>query len=200
VSESFWDATTNSVKPEFWNHYSEMVNAHAQRTALTTRNPDDIKFEVKLPETVKVPEGFQVKIDDKDPRVPVIRQLAVKHGLSQDAVNELVALDAQQRIEAHTAEMARIATEDAKLGAKAGERKQAVGNWLKGLKDSNVLTSDEYEAVRIYADDAASVTALEKIIAKANGSVPAGGDPAPPKPTESLTERWYGATTPRKVS
>jgi hypothetical protein len=180
VSESFWDATTNSVKPEFWNHYSEMVNAHAQRTALTTRNPDDIKFEVKLPETVKVPEGFQVKIDDKDPRVPVIRQLAVKHGLSQDAVNELVALDAQQRIEAHTAEMARIATEDA--------------------KDSNVLTSDEYEAVRIYADDAASVTALEKIIAKANGSVPAGGDPAPPKPTESLTERWYGATTPRKVS
>lgn len=198
LPETHWDTTANSIKPEFGAHYNEVATFHKTQTeaqaALAARKPEDIKFEIVLPETVKVPDGMQLKIDDKDPRVPILRDLAVKHGLSQDVITSLVTLDAQMQVQAHAAEQSRIAAEDQKLGANANDRKSAVGNWLKGMKDRNELSGEEYEAVRVYAVDAAGVSALEKIIAKANGNVPgAGGGNDPPKPTEvPLAQRWYG--------
>jgi hypothetical protein len=205
LPEAHWDPAVNSIKPEFGAHYAEVTAFHKTETekaqALAARKPEDIKFEVKLPETIKVPEGMDLKINDNDPREPVIREMAIKRGWDQDTVNELVALDAQQQIAAHAAEQTRIAAEDAKLGATAKDRKAAVGNWLKGMKDRNELSADEYEAVKVYAIDAASVTALEKIIAKAAGNVPGHqpGNPTPPAQVPQA-ERWYGATTPKKVS
>jgi hypothetical protein len=67
------------------------------------------------------------------------------------------------------------------------------------MKDRNEFSNEEYDAVRIYATDAASVSALEKIIAKANGSVPgSGGGNEPPKPAEvPMAQRWY---SPQKAS
>lgn len=196
LPETHWDAATSAIKPDFGTHYAELTNFHKTTTeaqqALAARKPEDIKFEIMLPETVKVPDGMQLKIDDKDPRVPVLRDLAVKHGLSQDVITSLVALDAQMQIEGHAAEQSRIAAEDQKLGANAKDRKAAVGNWLKGLKDRNEITAEEYEAVRVYAVDAASVSAFEKIIAKAAGTVP-GTTPAPPPappPKDHATRIW----------
>ena len=96
------------------------------------------------------------------------------------------------RTNADTPEQTRIAAEDAKLGANASDRKAAVGNWLKGMKDRNELSADEFEAVKVYAVDAAAVTALEKIIAKAAGAVP-GHQPPPPAPTparDHATRIW----------
>lgn len=205
LPESHWDGAANSIKlDDFGKHYAEISTAHKtyteQQAALAARKPEDIKIEVKLPETVKVPEGLQIKIDEKDPRVAFVRGFALENGLSQEAVNKLVALDAQMQIEHHAAEIARVTAEDAKLGANAAQRKQAVGNWLKGLKDSSVFSADEYEAVRVYANDAASVSALEKIIAKANGSVPAHTPATPPSPQpKSLAERMY-PNLPSKAS
>jgi hypothetical protein len=200
LPEAQWDSQTNSIKPEFGKHYSEVQTFYQaeteKRAALAARKPEDIKFEVKLPETVKVPDGMDLKINDADPRVPIIREMAIKRGWDQDTVNELVALDAQQQIAAHAAEQTRIAAADAKLGANANDRKAAVGNWLKGMKDRNELSGEEYEAVRVYAVDAEAVTALEKIIAKASGSVPGNLGDATPKPAEvPMTQRWYGSTT-----
>jgi hypothetical protein len=64
------------------------------------------------------------------------------------------------------------------------------------MKDRNELSADEYEAVRVYATDAATVTALEKIMAKAAGSVPAGGGGNdPPKPAEVPLAQPVGTTT-----
>jgi hypothetical protein len=205
LPEAHWDQTANTIKPEFGQHYAEVSTFYQteteKRNALAARKPEDIKFEVKLPETVKVPEGMDLKINEADPRVPIIREMAIKRGWDQDTVNELVALDAQQQIAAHAAEQTRIAAADAKLGANANERKAAVGNWLKGMKDRNELSGEEYEAVKVYATDAETVTALEKIIAKASGSIPghAPGNPPPPAQVPQA-ERWYGATTPKKVS
>jgi hypothetical protein len=204
LPEAHWDPTANTIKPEFGQHYAEVTAFHKTETekaaALAARKPEDIKFEVKLPETIKVPDGMDLKINENDPRVPVIREMAIKRGWDQETVNELVALDAQQQIAAHAAEQQRIANADAKLGANANARKAAVGNWLKGMKDRNELSGEEYEAVRVYAVDAESVTALEKIIAKATGSIPGHQPSNEPKPTESLTDRWYGGSTPRKAS
>jgi len=204
LPEAHWDTTANSIKPEFGQHYAEVSAFHQaeteKRNALAARKPEDIKFEIKLPETVKVPDGMDLRINDNDPRVPVIREMALKRGWDQDTVNELVALDAQQQIAAHAAEQTRIAEADAKLGANAKGRKEAVGNWLKGMKDRNELSGEEYEAVRVYATDAETVTALEKIMAKANGSVPGHnpGNPPPPAPVRQA-DRWYPETA-QKVS
>lgn len=198
LPETHWDTQTNAMKPEFGAHYSELATFHKtqteQQAALAARKAEDIKIEVKLPETVKVPDGLQLQINDKDPRVPVLREMAIKHGLTQDAVNALVAFDAEQQIAAHTAEQTRIAAEDAKLGANAAARKTAVGNWLKGMKDRNELTADEYAAVQVYAIDAAAVTALEKIITKVNGSVPTTppGNPPTPEPKSHAERIWPG--------
>lgn len=197
LPESHWDTTANTIKPEFGAHYAEVATFHKTETekaqALAARKPEDIKFEIVLPETVKVPEGMQLKIDDKDPRVPVFREIAVKRGLSQETVNDIIAIDAQMQIEAHTAEQSRITAEDQKLGANAKDRKAAVGNWLKGMKDRNELSADEYEAVRVYAVDAAGVSALEKLMAKATGAVP-GNVPAPPPapPAQDHATRIWG--------
>ena len=196
LPEAHWDPAASTIKPEFGAHYAEVTAFHKAETekaaALAARKPEDIKFEIKLPDTIKVPDGMDLKINDNDPRVPVLRQLAVQHGLSQDVVNSLVALDAQMQIEGHAAEQARIAAEDQKLGATAKDRKAAVGNWLKGMKDRNELSADEFEAVKAYAIDAAAVTALEKSLAKAAGAVP-GHQPPPPAPTparDHATRIW----------
>jgi hypothetical protein len=206
IAESFWDASANTIKLDaFTPHYTELATFHKTETerqaALAARKPEDIKFEVKLPEGVKAPEGLDVKINPDDPRVPVLRDMAIKNGWTQETVDALVALDAKQQIDNHAAEQSRIAAEDQKLGANAKDRKAAVGNWLKGMKDRNELSGDEYEAVRVYATDAATVTALEKIMAKAAGHVP-GHQPGNPPAAAQVpqAERWYGATTPKKVS
>jgi capsid assembly protein len=196
LPEAHWDTAANSMKPEFGTHYAELATFHKtqteQQAALAARKPEDIKLEVKLPETVKVPDGMDLKINENDPRVPVLRELALKNNLSQDVINSLVALDAQQQIAAHAAEQTRIAAEDAKLGANAKERKDAVGNWLKGMKDRNEITAEEFEAVRVYAIDAAAVTALEKIIQKATGTVPGHTPGNPQKPADvPMESRWY---------
>ena len=196
LPEAHWDTTANTIKPEFGAHFTEIATFHKTETekaaALAARKPEDIKFEIVLPETVKVPDGMALKIDDKDPRVPVLRDLAVKHGLSQDVVTSLVAFDAQQQIEAHAAEQVRIAAEDQKLGANAKDRKTAASNWLKGMKDRGELTAEEYEASRAYATDAATVTFLEKLMAKANGTVPGTTPtpPPPPAPKDHATRIW----------
>lgn len=196
LPEPHWDGEKGAIKPEFGAHYSEltaMQKADADRKAALPKTADEYKIEVKLPEDVNVPDGFQVKIDDKDPRVPLVRALAYEQGWSQDTLNAVVALDARMKIAEHAAEQTRVATEDAKLGAKAPERKAAVTTWLKGMAEAKAITAAELDAGLAYATDAASVTLFEKLMAKAAGTVP-GNTPAPP-PTPApatIEQRWFG--------
>lgn len=197
IPEQFWDADGGAVKAEFGQHYSELATFKQTydqtQEALKARKPEDIKIEVKLPETVKVPEGMEIKVDEKDPRIPVIREMALKNGWDQDAVNALVALDAQQKIDEHNVEMQRVAAEDAKLGANGKDRKDAAAAWVSNFKD---LTAEEREEINVLTATAAGVTLLEKLIAKSNGSVPTTVDPPPPsKPAEvPIEQRWYGGS------
>lgn len=204
LAEDHWDTTANTIKPEFGTHYAELkaiADAETARKATIITKPEDVKFEVKLPDGVKAPEGMDLRINENDPRVPVLREMAVKHGWTQEQVNELVALDAKVQIDNHAAAMARVAEEDGKLGANAKPRKEAVANWLKGMKDRNEFSADEYAAIRDYAVDAATVTALEKIIAKAAGSVPAHQPGTPPAPQpKTLAERMYPNLPSAKAS
>lgn len=201
LPEAHWDAK-DGIKPEFGTHYSELATFHKtqteQQATLKARKPEDIKIEVKLPDGVKMPDGVQLKIDEKDPRVPVIRDMALKHGWTQEQVNDLVTFDAMQQIAAHTTEQARLGEEKKKLGTNADDRIKAAAAWVKALPG---ITADETSEIQILTATAAGVSLLEKLMAKASGSVPgAGGNPpSPPKPAEvPIEQRWYGAQ--QKVS
>lgn len=198
LPEPHWDAQANSIKPEFGQHYSELATFHKteneRQAALKARKPEDIKIEVKLPPEVKVPDGMQLKIDEKDPRVPIVRQIAQQFALPQEAVDALVAFDAQQQLAAHSAEIERVAAEDKKLGENVKERKEAASNWAKALRDKGEFSADEYAEISVLTATAAGVTLLEKLIAKSNGTVPGTGGNPPPPPREETTveQRWYG--------
>jgi hypothetical protein len=203
LPEAHWDQDASSIKPEFGAHYAELTSFHKTATerdaALKARKPEDIKLEVKLPETVKVPDGFQIKIDEKDPRVPLLREVAIARNLDQDAIDDLVAIDAQMKIAAHAQEVERVKAEDAKLGANGPQRKEAITNWAKGLLDAKKITADEHDELRMTAATAAGVSLIEKLMAQASGSV-AGHEPTPPPkaPEPTVTDRWYGGQ--QKVS
>jgi hypothetical protein len=126
LPESYFDPKAGIKLDDFGKHYSEVATAHKTFTeaqaALAARKPEDIKIEVKLPDTVKVPDGMELKVDPKDPRVEPLRAMAIKNGWSQEQVNDLVNFDAQQQIAAHAAEMTRVAAEKTKLGANGDDR------------------------------------------------------------------------------
>lgn len=195
LPEQFWDTEQGGVKPEFGQHYSELSTFKQtydqQQEALKARKPEDIKIEVKPPEGFKLPDGIELKIDEKDPRIPIIRDLALKRGLDQDTVNDLVWLDAQMQIEAHNAERERIKAEDAKLGANGKDRKAAVTNWITNFKD---LKPEHKQEIEVLTATAAGVELVEMLMARASGSVPGAGGEPPRQPAQPLTieQRWYG--------
>lgn len=201
LPENHWDAEKSTIKDDFGAHYAELQNFHKSETerqaALKARKPEDIKFDpAALPQDISEEAkklGLKVTIDEKDPRIPAIRQIAVEAGLDQDVVNKLVAMDAKLKLQQTSAEIARITEEDKKLGANKDTRKQAIATWIDGLKAAKTLSEEEAQELRLTAVTAAGVTALEKIIAKAAGTIPGNQPPAPPPPPapKSLAERLY---------
>ncbi len=208
VPDTAWDPATGALKVDALGEYvsaqATLAKAEQDRRAAIPAKPEDYKLEIKLPETVKVPDELvgKIKVDDKDPRLPMLRQVAHQHGLTPDTVNALLAIDAQAKIAAHVAETQRVRDEHKKLGANAQTRINAVGDWLKGLKARSVISATEHDALAEVATSAEAVSALEKIIAKASGAVPGADAGTPPSPDpgrpKSLAERLYphGAFNP----
>lgn len=194
VPETFWDSTTG-LKPEFFTHYAEVATFHKTETekrAGVPATPDAyvLEGEIKLPETVKVPNGddgkpLKFQINKDDPRIPLVRAFAHQYGLPQEAVNSLVALDAQMKIADLNAANETIAAEQKKLGANFGTRKTAVETFLKGAFTGDQKAKDaKYDALFPIIGNAAAFEAIEDLIARATTTgVPNKlGDPPPPKP------------------
>lgn len=200
IPEAYWDATAGAIKmDDFGKHYAELATFHqteTERRKAIPEKPEDYKL--ALPEDFKIPDGValkpdDIKFDEKDPRVPALRQLAKEVGLDQAAVSKLLALDVQAKIAEHVQAVAYEAEQTKLLGDKAGERKSAVGNWLKGMHDRKELSDAEFKSVIGSVTDAAHVTAFEKIIAKMSGSVPGNiATPPPPAQPKGLGERIWG--------
>jgi len=192
----FWDQQTGAVDmPGFVKSYTEasaFKTQHDQRIASLPKTPAEYKVELKLPDTVKVPEGMNLKIDEKDPRLIAVRELAHKHQWAPEVLNELVAFDAQMQIAAHAQEEAAIQAEMKKLGSNGPARVTALETFLKAS-----VGKDEYEALRPVIGNATAFAAMEKLIAKvtAQGVAPHlnGGGPqptSPPKPRPA--DIFYG--------
>jgi len=191
----FWDSAGGKVNlPDLVKSYGEISafkTQHDQRVAGLPKTATDYKIEVKLPDTVKLPDGMTFKIDDKDPRIPAVQALAHKHQLSQETVTELIALHAQSEIEAHVAAEASIQAEMKKLGENGKARVEALNAYFKAN-----LSKEEDEALRPVIGNAAAFAAVEKLIAKAvTQRVPGNVLPEPAKPVAlPIEQRWYPPT------
>lgn len=180
LPEAHWDGEKGSIKlDDFGKHYAEVAKVYGEHQARVAALPKDpAGYKLELPAEFKAPEGAQIKFDESDPRVAPLRELALKYELPQQAVSELLAIDAQNVIADAVAEQARVAEEMKKLGDKASERLSALQTALKPL-----LSATEYAALRGMATDAAAIVAIEKLVQSAKGpTIPATVTTDPPKP------------------
>src|SRR5262245_8463283 len=197
LPETPWDGTLTAINLE------ALQKDFTDRAALAARKVEDIKLPAKLPDDVKLPQGASWKVDDKDPWVTTLKQIAVEEGIPQTAIDKFVHADARIKLAAFQAEQARQADEKKKLGEHAQARTDAVINWLAG----SGLEPNERVAMANALTDAVAVEAFEKIIKKVIGGVApnSSGSPAPPseqKPERSLAQRIYpnmaSATAPQQ--
>jgi hypothetical protein len=198
----FWDDKSGAPKmPDFVASYNELVTAktaHEEKLKTLPKTADEYK--ITLPEDFKVPEGFERSelIDEKDPRIPGLRELAIKYQLPQEAVAEFIALDAQTQIAAFQNHDALLQAEMKKLGENGKERVSAMQDFLQKHVPA------QYEAMRPFIADAEAFAGLEALITKITSqtNVPGAQPPQANKPaTLPVEARWYGgAGTQQKAS
>jgi hypothetical protein len=200
----FWDATGGKVNLDAlikdYGEHAGFRKAHDEAKAALPKDPAGYKIALpenfKLPDGLELPEGFAPKIDEKDPRIPMLQALAVEEGLSPALVSKLAALDVAataQVIAAHDkAEKARVAEEMKKIGDNADVRMKAAETFLK-----TTLGDEKAAALQSFMTDAVTFGAIEDLIARATrGVMPGGASPLPNNqaPPQSVTDRWYGNT------
>lgn len=186
LPETHWDANLNAINLE------ALQKDFESKAALAARKPEDIKLPAKLPDDIKLPQGATWKLNDKDPYVGMLRQIAAEEGLPQSAVDKFVVADARIKLANYQADQARMAAENAKLGEHGTARKDAIVNFL----GASGLEPDERVAAANWMTDEVSVRAIEKLITKMIGGVApnSSGSPAPSveqKPERSLAQRMY---------
>lgn len=202
--EKYWDATGAKLNTEaLAKDYGELAGfrkASDDAKAALPKDAAGYKVEFKAPKDFKLPEGVrEIKVDPKDPRIPVLLDFAVRRGLGQDAVDDLVSATmiaehaTYQQWDA--SEKTRIAEEHKKLGENADARKAAIESAL------TAWNKDHAAVLMANATDAAQIVALEALINhRTTTQIPGGGpSPEPPKPAQSVTDRWYG-TPQQKAS
>jgi hypothetical protein len=143
LPDSYWDATTNSLKvtPE------DLIKDLKERDDLKAfKAADDVRrlaipqtaeaYKVELPSDFKAPVGIEFKFDANDPVLASARVQAHAMGASQDDFSKMLGLYAAAKV----GEEAQIATartrEIEKLGSTAPARVDAVTNWLAGIDSS----------------------------------------------------------------
>lgn len=180
LPDQYWDATANAVKvPDLVKSWSEADAFRKAETERLSKRPESAdKYELRLPETMKLPDGAKFEIDNTSPLAVEFRSIAHAAGLDQPTMEKLIGIYAEEQLgvgERHVkAEEERARGEVAKLGENGQARIDATGAWLEAN-----FTADEASALKHAGISAAGVMALEKLIEKAGGpklaSAPADG-------------------------
>jgi hypothetical protein len=167
--------------------------AQDARLASLPQKPEDYKLE--LPKDFKPPDGWV--LDDKDPRLPALREAAKEAGIDQAAFSKLVAADAQARIAEHTRLNELAKAEQAKLGANGTARVTAVKTWLSSIVGPEVATfwlgDDKNMGLLPRAADIEGLEKLQRALSSngAAGYSGSGRDNNPAPPPRSIAERIY---------
>ena len=196
----FWDATGGKVNTDLLikdhQELSGFKKAHDEAKAALPKDGKDYKFAFVAPEGFKMPDGMkEIAVDQNDPRIPFVRNLAVKHGWSQAVVDDLVAANIQAQLAEHNLNLEIAAAERAKLGEKGPARMDAMKTFL----------GKDFEILSLVMDNHEAFEAMERLIARIGTTqIPGGGaPPEPPKPPpKTLADRmWPGMSgSERKAS
>jgi len=161
VPEKFWNNETKSVNNDA---VLESYNQLSSRFGSFTGAPDAYEFALSEELAEK-----GVELDGESPLISQFTELAKEAGMNQDIANKLVNMFVEGQyadsLGAEEAETARQAEEMAKLGDNAAQRVNNIENWAKAN-----LTPEQVEGLTEMATTAASVTAIEALIAKSKNA------------------------------
>lgn len=196
LPDQFWDATANAVKlPDLLKEFGAADAFRKTETERLSKRPEAAdKYELKLPETMKLPDGVTFEIDPASPLAAEFRAVAHAAGLDQPTMEKLIGLYADEQLglsERHVkAEEERVRGEVAKLGEHSQARIDAVKAYLGGK-----YSKDEAAALLGAGTTAAGIIALEKLIEASGGPKLATG-PASSEPVPTQDELKALMTTP----
>jgi hypothetical protein len=169
IPDSYWDAEKNTLKVDA----AALAKDLKERDELKTfKAAEDVKalsrpqkaddYKLELPADFKPPAGVEFKLDATNPAMGQLKQVAHKHGLTQDAVNELIGVYAGNVVGTEAAIASARQAEITKLGPTAPARVDAVTQWLAGI-DSSADKGDA-KALAGMLVTARHVEAFERII------------------------------------
>lgn len=102
-------------------------------------------------------------IEEGDEMVSGYLELAKKHGISQDAFNEIASLYFNSVGEMNDKVQTTIAEEKAKLGRNADKLIAETDRWLTKMGSSGVISQDEMEAIANASTNASFISGINKI-------------------------------------
>jgi len=139
--------------------------AEESRKLTLPQKPEDYPF--KLPDDFTLPQGVEFVLDDKDARIPMLRELALKEGISADGFRKILGIYASGQVSDKQTIDAAHAAEVQKLGVNGTARKTAVDTFVKAFDPENGAE------VTKFMMSAGQVKFMEKIMSALRGS--AGG-------------------------
>jgi len=161
VPEKFWDNETKSVKHD---SVLESYNNLESRFGAFTGAPEAYEFSLSEELAEK-----GVNLDLENPLITKFQEMAKESNMSQDMANQLVNMFVEGQyadvLGAQEAEESRVAEEMSKLGDNAQQRLNNIENWARAN-----LNKEQAEGLAEMATTAASVQAIEALIAKSRNA------------------------------
>ena len=161
VPEKFWNDETKTVNND---QVLESYNQLSSKFGAFTGAPDEYAFSLSKDLTSN---GVELAADD--PLIASFSEFAKEKGINQETANDLVNMFVESEyaksLEGGEAETARVAEQMALLGDNAQQRVNNIDNWSKAN-----LTPEQAEGLTGMATSAASVQAIEALIAKSKNA------------------------------
>lgn len=157
IPDELWEDGKGLKVGDLVSAYRELKAQAEERTADLPATPAE--YELKLSESVKVPEGFNVDIDPEAPFFSDVTKELHALGVGKAGVQKLVDAYARAQIAEQTQAVEAFSAEKAKLGDRADARIGAVQTWLTAN-----LKADAARALMGSLFTAEHVQALETII------------------------------------
>lgn len=162
LPESFFDKTAGPKWDDFGKHFAEVVTrdaAEQSRRLALPQKPEDVKLE--LPKDFTLPQGVEFKLDPTKPEYSRLQAAAVKHGLSPEAISDIVGIGAEMAVGSQTILNTARAAEVEKLGANGTARITALQTFFSGM-----LGESDGKQIAGMLVTAGIVQAAEKLAAK----------------------------------
>lgn len=178
--ENFWDKEKGEPDVEAlaksWKDLRKMVSKGAHKA------PPEGKYDLSV-----FGEGAE-----EMPMVPVYKEWAAKHGISQAAFDEFASKVKDMASESINSVEIDAAAERKALGQNAEAKINGMVNWARGLVNKGVWSSDDFEEFKVMGGTARGLSALMKIREAYEGRIPVESAPIDGMPTDQELQQMVG--------